>query len=749
MNQITQNSQGQLAKILATENLRIRHRSTISTASMDIVNRVLSLPIWKDMSPELIDMLTVHEVGHALDTDPELWMKIIMSKGLTESSVYKDIVNIVEDVRIDRRQKRRYPGTNRIYTIAYEELWQRDFFNLGKNGRNVNSLTFVDRLNCYYKGGVTKNIHFSSDEMVMVEQAYELDTLQEVSDFSEMIYKKYFQILKDSGVTRTNLPNIEIAMNEKDTVNLDKKSEILEDALKMQEEYDSTVGKPTKKEDRPEATFDDVDEAMDNILEVDEESLKSDLTDADSDEALGMLGKKSKEEDTRTEEEKAKDHEDFLDRFEEEKFIVPVITTSDAWQENMKNVIDTGYNISYVKMPSEDILVKNFVHDYKRVYKDYDPIWKKLRDQPVDIKNVLPSIYKKMNDFTNKEAGTISLMVKEFLLKKAARESSLIVTTKTGKLDMNKMFSHSYSEDIFKKAFTQPKGQSHGFVILLDWSGSMMPNVIGTINQLLVISSFCRRLNIPFDVYLFRNGLPERTFTQIESDVRFNSFLLRNMISSRMTASEYTTAMMTCLVLGYNQVVYGPMSRIDSMGGTPLNDALLVMPKVINDFRKANNLEVVNFICLTDGGSDALSVSSPQTAAKIILEDTVPVELNYGTRLTSRILKWIGQKTQANIIGFFLAKSYKDGLYPYGIYGENREYAAAWKETGFVKVANPELGYDEYYIIKGGTPSSRLDLSGVNANGTTAAMTKQYIKALENKVNSRLLVKEFIAKVTS
>ena len=56
---------GQLAKLLATENLHIEHRK-ISTAYFDVKKRILALPIWKDVTGNVYDMLVGHEVGHAL-----------------------------------------------------------------------------------------------------------------------------------------------------------------------------------------------------------------------------------------------------------------------------------------------------------------------------------------------------------------------------------------------------------------------------------------------------------------------------------------------------------------------------------------------------------------------------------------------------------------------------------------------------------------------------------------------------------
>ena len=58
---------GQLAKLLAQEDLIIEHRN-VSTAQFDVERRVLTLPMWERASETILDLLISHEVGHALYT---------------------------------------------------------------------------------------------------------------------------------------------------------------------------------------------------------------------------------------------------------------------------------------------------------------------------------------------------------------------------------------------------------------------------------------------------------------------------------------------------------------------------------------------------------------------------------------------------------------------------------------------------------------------------------------------------------
>ena len=95
-----------LAKLLATENITVEHKK-ISTAYFDTKNRVMALPIWKQMSPELYDLLLGHETGHALYTPNEGWHDNLKDK---TKKGYKTYLNVIEDVRIERAIQEKFPG---------------------------------------------------------------------------------------------------------------------------------------------------------------------------------------------------------------------------------------------------------------------------------------------------------------------------------------------------------------------------------------------------------------------------------------------------------------------------------------------------------------------------------------------------------------------------------------------------------------------------------------------------------------
>ena len=164
---------GNLARLLATENLKVEHRK-VSTACFDVQNRVLILPIWKRASATIYDLLVGHEVGHALYTP-----------NINFGNAPKDFVNVLEDARIEKMMKRTYPGLRKSFFEGYRELWEDDFF--GVKDADPSDLPLIDRINLYFKGN--PDMPFSSEEKVWVDRAANTNTFEEVIALAEELYE--------------------------------------------------------------------------------------------------------------------------------------------------------------------------------------------------------------------------------------------------------------------------------------------------------------------------------------------------------------------------------------------------------------------------------------------------------------------------------------------------------------------------------------------------------------------------------
>ena len=174
-----------LAKLLAEESLNVEFQK-ISTASFDLKNRTIYLPILKTgLSENIIDLFISHEVGHALFSP----VKDTLESFKTYS---KSIINILEDVRIERKIQIRYLGLKPIYIKAYKELHKdRNFFNIDEE--DINTYNFLNRLNLYAKVGPDLLIEFNEEEWSFVNRAFQTETFDDVL----LLAKDLTQYLKD------------------------------------------------------------------------------------------------------------------------------------------------------------------------------------------------------------------------------------------------------------------------------------------------------------------------------------------------------------------------------------------------------------------------------------------------------------------------------------------------------------------------------------------------------------------------
>ena len=93
-------------------------------------------------------------------------------------------------------------------------------------------------------------------------------------------------------------------------------------------------------------------------------------------------------------------------------------------------------------------------------------------------------------------------------MKKSATAYKRASTDKTGVIDSLKLKNYKFSDDIFKRLTIMPDEKNHGFIFLLDWSGSMVNCMDSTIEQLTNLIYFAKKINIPFEVYAFTNEYP-------------------------------------------------------------------------------------------------------------------------------------------------------------------------------------------------------------------------------------------------
>ena len=315
----------------------------------------------------------------------------------------------------------------------------------------------------------------------------------------------------------------------------------------------------------------------------------------------------------------------------------------------------------YVNMPTPKL--ENIIVPYKNIakyYKDFKYPNKLNSDLPeygyteeeamTLIETSKTKLLKRFHD-TNKKY--VSYLIKEFELKRNARQFARASVSKTGELDMKKVFGYKFNDDLFRRMTVVPKGKSHGLLMFIDYSGSMTDNIKSTIEQTLVLATFCRKVNIPFRVYAFTDLISNdlvgemnypnseeyreylatsryvnnpklapkyAKFSENEKELSMNAngFRLREYISSEMSGTEFKEAVKYWLLVGElhanrswnykDSDVSLPrefkLSEFEVLNGTPLNEAIVSSVAIVKQFKDKYKLDIVNTVFLTDGESN-------------------------------------------------------------------------------------------------------------------------------------------------
>jgi hypothetical protein len=177
------------ARALASENLSIAFDKNAKTASFDIKNRHLVMPVW-DVSETLKTMLVAHEIAHALFTpqaESDLLFAQAEKDGFHVGFLHR-ICNCIEDVRIEKLMKAKYPGVRRDFFLGYKEIADTDMFKFSE--MEFERIGTLNRLNLHFKWGVPGFIDITLHpvEQTIADEIEAVDTFAQVFDLAKRLY---------------------------------------------------------------------------------------------------------------------------------------------------------------------------------------------------------------------------------------------------------------------------------------------------------------------------------------------------------------------------------------------------------------------------------------------------------------------------------------------------------------------------------------------------------------------------------
>jgi hypothetical protein len=786
-----------LAKLMAAENITVEHKK-IPTAAFDVKNRVLYLPIlkWKPGS-EVYDLFCAHEVGHALWTPEDGWHSSVSKKG----KGYKSFLNVVEDARIEKKIKRKFAGARKSMIEGYKSLMNEDFFGLRKMGVDPNDLGLIDRINLYTKAGTSYGIEFSDEEKVWVNRVERTESWEEVVKVCDELYDwcKENESETDNSYGEFGENDEWEEMDSEDSEESEgsdgsEMDEMMKDIFAGDSDNECEGEGASGSSDEGEDSEDSCEDGSGNKSK---EGESSDKTDEEKSESGDSTEEKEKESSKKA---SSNGFEGGIgDAFGDREDMVagPRSFTDEEFRKREEDLADMD---EYTELPLyltfPKINTNALVIDYKKVLEECNSYYA-TQDGANEYGIKLLKKFKSTND------KMVSYMVKEFEMKKAADIHRRAYNSKKGTLDMNKIHAYKYSENLFQQITNLPEGKNHGMVMFIDWSGSMHNYMKETIEQLINLTMFCSKVQIPFEVYAFsdhyrdwkdaendylRSQNQDRLYDQTavgkkianykkNNIVVSNSFRLMNLFSSRMKNRELNNAYQNFLMVAegfsdrYSHYYssdyrYFGMPNNYSLGGTPLNDTIVVAKSVIEEFRMKSRAQIVNAVFLTDGQSNqcneylnsadeverfnrnSVHIDDPVTRMRVFPEE---VKRGQSSRVTSLLLLALKRSLGINLLGFFLTsgsgrRNASNLGYVMSRYPTEEDQALFRKEKFLI---DSETVYDELYIINvKGLEIDEVDHMGsVEAGSTKAEIRKALKKNTKGKLQNRILLNAFIEKV--
>ena len=770
-----------LAKLLAEEDINVVHRQQ-ETAAFDVKNRELSLPIWKEMSKDIQDLMTIHEVGHAL------WTPLEQLEKAQKENIEFSFVNVLEDVRIEKKVQDKYLGSVRIFNRGYQELISNNFF--GTKNKDTSKLNLIDRINLHYKHHT--NISFSDDEMVWVEKANQTVTPDDVLELAKELY----QFIQDNPSSQgqenqEDLSDMSAMMASSDNSGNGENTD-------SQETSDSSSGSDSSDENNDgeengnsdsTSSTDESDNDNNDATSDGSDTNKSDVEENSTDSSSS--DKKSKDTDSDT---KSKDNiaESQADGGHGKDSGPITATTDSSSKEESKKMLDTEANDRiYAFIPK--INMKEAIIDYKTIMNTWNKWYTKAVERDRKYFDISLS---QLDTFTKDNKKTVSYMVKEFEMKKAADQYARASTSKTGSLDMGRLHTYKYNDDLFKKVTTLPGATNHGLVLFLDWSGSMAHNLQGTLNQLYNLIWFCKRTQIPFEVFAFTDQYDyknknKKEMTSFKSgDLIVEGCNLLQFFSSKMNNKDLYKMMHNLNMYAGTWTRENYYYRYDAptslgLGGTPLGQAAAFALDFVPKYKKETGVQKINTVFLTDGAGCRLdriyhvndcNFKEGKTyngyryvhyTQDLVLKDNMTNTTlfweDYDRDTTAMLLKLLRKRVpEMNIVNFFVAGTGRSGRVckhaVRSILDENQKvdwYTIQVATKEILKKINKENvgifnnvnGFDQVYLLPGLNDMIGDESLDVQVGASKAQLKRAFGKMANGKLTNRPLLNNFVKMV--
>jgi len=708
---LNQEIKGNLAKLLATENLLVEHKN-VSTASFNVDDRVLTLPRWDRASNTVYDLLVGHEVGHALYTP--VW---------GDFDCPMDYVNVTEDARVEKLMKRRYPGLRKTFYSGYSELNSQDFFGIADE--DIDSLKFIDRVNLWFKIGTAGVlVKFNTEEKVLVDECAAAETFDEAVAIAQKIWE----------------------YSKEEQNDLEQLANIPQSGGGSSSSLSETQGIDGEQPDQEEGDVMTHEEMLEEAARREQNNKEGssptggELSDSDTQQSFDKASEKLSNNFSR----QSTTYVD-IPKFNPSNYVVDWTTIHD-WIDECRGDLTDAYLYpdseykSFKKSVQKEVnyLVKEF-----ECKKSADAYSRSMTSRTGVLNTNKLHTYKFNDD----------LFKKITIVPEGKNHGMLFILDWSG--SMNGVMLSTIKQLLVLVMFCRKVGiPFEVYAFSTDWITAER-SIAGKTEDL-----------SNEEYFRYKN-------TAIHNEVHVNKsfFRMLNFLSSRSNAKNFDRQ---CLNLwrevfswSYHLSYHSTIGL--GLSGTPLNESILVMKDIIPEFKKSTGVNKVNLMILTDGDACCSSygheVVSPDGAttrmtvrridySNIILRDrklgrTYNCDSLNFTNLFIDNLK--ENNPDVNVMGFRIIQS--SGLtnfyyrYCENSYESLNEIQKQWKKEKSAVLINP-ISYDALYAVHAKATNIEDVEFDVDAGASKTKVKSAFRKMLSKKQNNKKILNSFISLIS-
>lgn len=686
-----------IAKLMANENVEVIH-GDFATASFDPTNRVLRLPIWKDLGKDVYDLLVGHEVGHALFTPAEGWHGVV-----TDATIPASLVNIVEDVRIERAIQAKYPGLVRSFVRGYKVLFSNNFF--GTEDRTLESYGFVDRLNIKSKLQHLVDVEFNDREQELYDMAQDTHSFDEVLEVCRAIQAYLAE---------------------------------------------------TKQEKQETPTPEDFDESVTSSADGDQ----SELTEDDGEESDEESTESEDDSEDESEDESDSEGESQPEDGEDDESDEVISETDNAFRDNEQNLNEEqekdkrGNDINVVvATPTLDEYEKQILKP-EDVFAQCPPVI----NNPNNYKAFLPEARKAVNIMIQE----FELKKNAYRSSRATQHKK--GTINPSKLHSYK-FNEDIFNKMTRLADAKSHGMV-AYVDFSASMANQMDGVVKQTIQLAMFCRAVGIPFVFYSFTSSREYTHENKTAMIHPrELDIDNLKAIELFSSKQSKASFEK--MADLLITQSEedwkswpndpqtYTWRAKAEVFSLSSTPLDEMIIHASKFVPVFKNANNVQKMSTIFITDGDSNithARTKGSPEYFISRSMKCNINGVWVRGARhyLTENLFKALQETVDTKVIGFFIANTRNDAnnfavrrlRYTTMINGEEVYTAKAVqyqirKHGAFV--THDIDGIDTQFITLGSLQSGTDSVFEVHDDASKAQVTKQFGKFMKSKKTNRFI----------